>query len=60
MASPAYDGRVTTVTGLIYIETENPSLTDLHNLPETPLNRLTENDLRPAPETLDQINATML
>jgi 2-oxoglutarate ferredoxin oxidoreductase subunit beta len=48
------------VTGLIYIATENPSLPDLHNLPETPLNRLTEKDLRPAPETLDQINATML
>lgn len=48
------------VTGLIYIETENPSLPDLYNLPETPLNRLTEKDLRPARETLDQINLTML
>ena len=48
------------VTGLIYIDTDNPTLPDLHNLPETPLNRLTEKDLRPARETLDQINATML
>jgi len=48
------------VTGLIYIECDRPSLTELHNLPATPLNRLTEKDLRPSPETLDQINANML
>jgi 2-oxoglutarate ferredoxin oxidoreductase subunit beta len=48
------------VTGLIYIECDSPTLTDRHNLPYTPLNRLTDKDLRPAPETLDQINASML
>ncbi|HBG74306.1 MAG: 2-oxoglutarate ferredoxin oxidoreductase subunit beta [Chloroflexi bacterium GWB2_49_20] len=48
------------VTGLIYIECDTPTLTDRHNLPDTPLNRLTDKDLRPAPETLDQINSSML
>src|ERR1700690_822059 len=37
------------VTGLLYVETDRPSLTDTYNLIETPLNRLTETDLRPAP-----------
>jgi 2-oxoglutarate ferredoxin oxidoreductase subunit beta len=45
------------VTGLIYLETDRPALTDLYNLPETPLNRLTDPDLRPARETLDKLNA---
>ena len=48
------------VTGLIYIDCDRPSLTERHNLTATPLNRLTEKDLRPSPETLDQINANML
>jgi 2-oxoglutarate ferredoxin oxidoreductase subunit beta len=47
------------VTGLIYLETDRPALTDLYNLPETPLNRLTDPDLRPACETLDKLNAEM-
>jgi len=47
------------VTGLIYVETGRPVLTDLYNLPETPLNRLTDPDLRPALETLDKLNAGM-
>jgi 2-oxoglutarate ferredoxin oxidoreductase subunit beta len=47
------------VTGLIYLETGRPALTDLYNLPETPLNRLTDPDLRPARETLDKLNAEM-
>lgn len=47
------------VTGLIYIAPETPSLTDLYNLVETPLNRLTEKDLRPAPETIKKINDLM-
>jgi 2-oxoglutarate ferredoxin oxidoreductase subunit beta len=45
------------VTGLIYLETGRPALTDLYNLPETPLNRLADPDLRPARETLDKLNA---
>jgi 2-oxoglutarate/2-oxoacid ferredoxin oxidoreductase subunit beta len=46
-------------TGLIYIETSKPSLIDMHNLVETPLNRLQETDLRPAPEQLEKINSLM-
>lgn len=46
-------------TGLIYIETDKPSLTDTCRLVDTPLNRLTEVDLRPARASIDQINALM-
>jgi 2-oxoglutarate ferredoxin oxidoreductase subunit beta len=47
------------ITGLIYVDTSQKSLTELYNLPETPLNRLGEAELRPAPETIDEINALM-
>ncbi len=47
------------LTGLIYIETGRPTLTDLYNLVDKPLNRLTEAELRPAPETIDRVNAMM-
>jgi 2-oxoglutarate ferredoxin oxidoreductase subunit beta len=47
------------VTGLIYLETDRPALTDLYNLPATPLNRLGEADLRPPRATLDKINKDM-
>jgi 2-oxoglutarate/2-oxoacid ferredoxin oxidoreductase subunit beta len=47
------------ITGLIYIDTSKPSLTETYNLVDTPLNRLTEKDLRPASESIDQINALM-
>ncbi len=47
------------LTGLLYINTEAPSFFDLYELPEEPLNRLTEDRLRPAPETLDEINDLM-
>ncbi len=47
------------VTGLLYIEEDKPSLTDIYNLVDTPLNRLEEADLRPAPAMLDKINALM-
>jgi 2-oxoglutarate ferredoxin oxidoreductase subunit beta len=46
-------------TGLIYIETNKPSLIDMYNLVDTPLNRLEETDLRPAPGMIDKINALM-
>jgi len=46
-------------TGLIYIETDKPSLTDMCNLVDTPLNRLEEAELRPAPEMLNKINDLM-
>jgi 2-oxoglutarate ferredoxin oxidoreductase subunit beta len=47
------------VTGLIYINTEKPSLFDVYYLPDKPLNRLTEERLRPNRETLDKVNALM-
>lgn len=47
------------VTGLIYIETGRPALTDLYDLVDLPLNRLKEADLRPARRTLDNINSMM-
>ena len=45
------------VTGLIYVETGRPALTDLYNLPETPLNRLGEAELRPGRKSLEKIDA---
>jgi 2-oxoglutarate ferredoxin oxidoreductase subunit beta len=47
------------LTGLIYINTEKPSLFELYDLPDEPLNRLTEDRLRPARQTIDEINALM-
>lgn len=47
------------VTGLLYIDTSKPTLTDTYNLTDTPLNRLTEADLRPAPAMIDKINSLM-
>jgi 2-oxoglutarate/2-oxoacid ferredoxin oxidoreductase subunit beta len=47
------------VTGLIYISTDKPSLTETYNLIETPLNRLAEADVRPAPEMIQKINDLM-
>ncbi|MEW6028780.1 MAG: 2-oxoacid:ferredoxin oxidoreductase subunit beta [Chloroflexota bacterium] len=47
------------VTGLIYVEPAKPSFTDTYNLVDAPLNRLTEADLRPAPETMAKVNALM-
>jgi 2-oxoglutarate ferredoxin oxidoreductase subunit beta len=47
------------VTGLLYIDESKPTLTESFNLVDTPLNRLTDPYLRPAPETIDKINAMM-
>ena len=47
------------ITGLIYVATDRPSLSETYQLVDTPLNRLTEADLRPAPEMLDKVNALM-
>ena len=47
------------LTGLIYISTDKPTLADTYQLVDTPLNRLTESDLRPAPAMIDKINALM-
>ena len=47
------------LTGLIYIDTDQPSLLDIYNLTETPLNRLQENQIRPPRETIEKVNAMM-
>jgi len=47
------------VTGLLYVDPNQPVMFDFYNLSETPLNRLTEKSLRPTFYTLDQINASM-
>jgi len=47
------------ITGLIYINQAPPTLFDLYNLPDEPLNRLTEDRLRPARETIDKVNEMM-
>jgi len=47
------------LTGLIYVAPENPTLSEMQNLIASPLNRLTEKDLRPAPETIQTINDLM-
>ena len=47
------------ITGLIYIATDRPTLADTYQLVDTPLNRLTESDLRPVPAMLDKVNALM-
>lgn len=47
------------VTGLLYVDPDRPSLTEQYNLVDTPLNRLGEADLRPAPAMIDKINDLM-
>jgi 2-oxoglutarate ferredoxin oxidoreductase subunit beta len=47
------------VTGLIYLDTSRKALNEKYSLVDTPLNRLTEKELRPAPETLNEINELM-
>lgn len=47
------------VTGLIYIDTEKPSLIDLYNLPDEPLNRFKEERLRPLRDSINTINDRM-
>ncbi len=47
------------LTGLIYVDPSRPSLTDMLNIPETPINRLPIKDMRPAKETLAKINEAM-
>lgn len=47
------------VTGLLYINPDQPSLTDIYNLTAEPLNRLQEGQLRPPKETIDRLNALM-
>jgi len=47
------------ITGLIYINQTPSTLVELYNLPDEPLNRLTEERLRPPRETMAKVNAMM-
>jgi 2-oxoglutarate/2-oxoacid ferredoxin oxidoreductase subunit beta len=47
------------LTGLIFVDPDRPSLFDLYNLPETPMNRMTEAKLRPTRESIDMVNGLM-
>ena len=47
------------ITGLIYIDTDKPPLLERYNLTNVPLNRLTEDNLRPSRDTIDELNAMM-
>lgn len=47
------------LTGLIYVEPSYPSLTEMYNLPDAPLNRLEEADLRPDRDTINMVNQRM-
>jgi len=43
------------VTGLIYINKEQPPLDAIENLVDTPLSRLTEKELRPSADSLHDL-----
>ena len=47
------------ITGLIYINPDTPSIFDRYDLVEEPLNRLTNDRLRPSRESIDDINRIM-
>ncbi|MFN7035979.1 MAG: 2-oxoacid:ferredoxin oxidoreductase subunit beta [Bellilinea sp.] len=47
------------LTGILYVNPNAPTIFDMYNLPETPLNRLPADKLRPSRESLDQINEQM-
>jgi 2-oxoglutarate ferredoxin oxidoreductase subunit beta len=47
------------LTGLIYLNTQQPSMYDLYDLPDTPLNRMESERLRPPKEMMDLVNALM-
>lgn len=47
------------ITGLVYVNPEQPSLYDYLDLVQEPLNRIKSEALRPGPETLDKINQAM-
>ncbi len=47
------------LTGILYIDTDKPNMFVNYNLVDIPLNRLSEEKLRPASETLVEINRQM-
>lgn len=47
------------LTGLIYYQPEQPSMADIYQIPDTPLNRLSADRIRPPEETIAQVNELM-
>lgn len=47
------------MTGLLYVDPDQPTLFDFYNLPETPLNRTPDEKLRPSRASLEKINQSM-
>lgn len=47
------------ITGILYVDPDSPDMFSRYNLSETPLNRLANNKIRPAADTLDEINRQM-
>jgi len=47
------------LTGLIYINPDQPAMRDIYNLTEAPLNRLPNDRIRPGKETIKKINEMM-
>jgi 2-oxoglutarate/2-oxoacid ferredoxin oxidoreductase subunit beta len=47
------------ITGLLYLDTTKPNLTEMYDLVDMPLNRLTEAELRPERSMIDKVNALM-
>ena len=47
------------LTGLIFINLDQPTLSEIYNLPDIALNRLSSDRLRPSPETLEKVNNLM-
>ena len=47
------------VTGLLYVKPDQQALTDRYDLVDTPLNRLSDEDLRPRPEMIQTVNDLM-
>jgi len=47
------------LTGLLYVAPERPNFVDMQGMTDTPLARLSDDDLRPSRETLQEIMATI-
>jgi 2-oxoglutarate ferredoxin oxidoreductase subunit beta len=47
------------LTGLVYVNTEQPSMIETYDLPSQPLNRMKENQLRPPQEAMKIVNELM-
>jgi 2-oxoglutarate ferredoxin oxidoreductase subunit beta len=48
------------LTGLLYIDPDQPSLYDYLNMTEEPLNRMSSEEMRPSRESLQKINKSMI